>query len=942
MSLNGLKAGKSHMAQTDNMKILGAIAPESVIKIVGLLLILLGIINVVGWMCDASVRTGFFWINVVGLKFNTGLCLLLLGLTIFFSKRQSPKYVKLITIVFPAIVAVIAFSTLLEYIFNFNTGLDQLFVREKVIVSRFYPIPGRMAFSSSVNLSLTSIGLLLLRINRNFIQSSEWLFSIGAIISSMSLIGFLFGVSLTASLFNLVSADAHTSAIYLIMALTSSFINPSIGASKFFVGNQIGDRMTRRLFTLIVILVVSLVAISRQASRLQWFSFDTWIALVTVSFLGIILFIIWNTGEWLNNIEDQRAKAEQEVKALNADLEKRFEERSRQIIKSETKYRSLIEHASDAIYVVADSDGHFADVNNKTCQMLGYDREELLQMRVDQIVAPEELKIDPLVHKLGGAQTATRERTLIRKDGSTFTVEINATLFPDETVLVIARDITERKKMLKELQDAELKFRILSERSMVGVYITQNKRFLYANQRFAEIFGYERHELMNINGVIETIYAKESRALVREKIRARDNGESEGAHYEAVGLKKDGTKNQVEFYGTRVIINGKPAAIGTAMDITERKVAEEELHQSEERYRALFYGSPQPIFVYEYNSLQILDMNEVALETYGYTREEMLNITMDVLRPQDEIPKFRQALSLVQSDRKVMRFGVFNHLRKDGSLIKMDVSGYRFNFKRKDCMLVVCNDVTEKERTMEQLEQLNESLQKQARELEISNSELEQFAYVASHDLQEPLRMITSFLDRLEVKYTDLLDEKGKQYIHFATDGAKRMRQLILDLLQFSRIGRTDAVLEEIAVADLVKDVLKLYTKRIEELNGKIIIGRLPILQTYQTPLMQVFQNLISNSLKYCKEGVPPVIEISCKEHRFEYQFSVKDNGIGIDSEFFERIFVVFQRLHNKDEYSGTGMGLAITKKIIENFGGRIWVESEEGKGATFFFTIPK
>jgi light-regulated signal transduction histidine kinase (bacteriophytochrome) len=243
---------------------------------------------------------------------------------------------------------------------------------------------------------------------------------------------------------------------------------------------------------------------------------------------------------------------------------------------------------------------------------------------------------------------------------------------------------------------------------------------------------------------------------------------------------------------------------------------------------------------------------------------------------------------------------------------------------------------------MVQLKELNENLQKQSRELAISNAELEQFAYVASHDLQEPLRMITSFLARLEEKYENLLDRKGKQYIHFATDGAKRMRQLILDLLEFSRAGRTEVQIEKVNLNQLIKEILGVYQIKIAELNAKVNFELLPTFRTYKTPLMQVFQNLIGNSLKYHKSGVKPVIDIGYTEKDFEYEFSVRDNGIGIGSEFYDKIFVVFQRLHNKDEYSGTGMGLAITKKIVENMGGRIWVDSTEGMGSTFYFTIPK
>jgi len=244
-------------------------------------------------------------------------------------------------------------------------------------------------------------------------------------------------------------------------------------------------------------------------------------------------------------------------------------------------------------------------------------------------------------------------------------------------------------------------------------------------------------------------------------------------------------------------------------------------------------------------------------------------------------------------------------------------------------------DITERKEIEIKLNEALESVQK-------SNSELEQFAYVASHDLQEPLRMVTSFLTQLEKKYSDSLDDKAKEYIYFAVDGAKRMRQIILDLLEFSRVGRTDETLNEISIESIVKEIIILHGKQIEELNANIKYDVLPSLICHKTPIRQLFQNIIGNSLKYHKIGVPPVIEITSTDKGNYWEFSISDNGIGIETDYHEKIFVIFQRLHNKDEYSGTGIGLAICRKIVESMGGNIGVTSSVNKGSTFHFTIPK
>jgi PAS domain S-box-containing protein len=248
----------------------------------------------------------------------------------------------------------------------------------------------------------------------------------------------------------------------------------------------------------------------------------------------------------------------------------------------------------------------------------------------------------------------------------------------------------------------------------------------------------------------------------------------------------------------------------------------------------------------------------------------------------------------------------------------------------------------ERKNHLDSVKTLNDELLQSNLELDISNKELEQFAYVASHDLQEPLRMITSFLAQLDRKYGDLLDEKAKQYIFFAVDGAKRMKSIILDLLEFSRIGRMDDPISVVDLNQLMKEVKILLKSQIEENKATIVYPELPLINSQKSQLRQVFQNIISNAIKYRQKGLDPIIELKVAEDKDHWKFIVADNGIGIAPEYYQRIFVIFQRLHNKDEYSGTGIGLAICKKIVENLGGRIWVESEENKGSQFHLIIPK
>ena len=251
-------------------------------------------------------------------------------------------------------------------------------------------------------------------------------------------------------------------------------------------------------------------------------------------------------------------------------------------------------------------------------------------------------------------------------------------------------------------------------------------------------------------------------------------------------------------------------------------------------------------------------------------------------------------------------------------------------------------DITERKNQEKQLLALNESLQSYAKELERSNEELESFAFITSHDLQEPLRMISGFMDQLERKYAGQLDDKAMQYIHFAKDGAKRMKQIILDLLLYSRINRPTELQETVNLNEIVSEFLQLRRKLVAEKEAAVHVDQLPELLTFKAPVTQLFHCLLDNALKYSREHVSPVINVQVLDKGEFWEFAIKDNGIGIDDQFYEKVFIIFQRLHNRKDFEGTGIGLSIAKRAVEFLGGEIWLESTVGEGTTFYFTIPK
>ncbi len=678
------------------------------IIIIGIFTIMVSIVVMTGWIFNIpvfeQVVPGF-----VPMAFNMALCFVLFGGALLLTQYQTDKYKNLAFFILSLTGTLIGLITLLQFVFHFNTGLDELFVSDKEKISPIHLYAGRMAFNAAASVSLLGMGLLMLTAKRQvFNLIAQYLFHAVSILSVIALIGYLYGVSLFNSLFYVSSMASHTAILFFILSLAASLLNPSIGITRLFTGRQIGNKMAKRLFSLIIIMLIIFGALTVQTGHYGILTLDIRISLLAVSFLLVSLIIIWDTAKWLNRIDTQRSEAESEIKLMNADLEKIVKERSAEIVKSEEKYRSLIEQASDAIYV-HDVGLGFTDVNASMCKMVGYTRDELLQMHVEQIIDPEELKIDPITKRLTEpGQVVFRERRFIRKDRSVFTVEINVKVFAENRVMVMARDISDRKKMETELREAELKFRTIAEKSMVGVYIVQNGKFVYVNPRFAEIFNYKADELIN-SVPVETIINERYRHITTENVRRRMEGEVESVNYEAMGRKKDGTANWVEFYGNRAMFGDKPTILGSMIDITERKKAEEELRSSEKKYKLLFESSPLPMWMIAKDDMTIIAVNEAAAWLYGYTKDELLNKSVVMLRPQED--KKRQLAGYIRDNDEAGDKGIVTHLKKDGTIMHIQIIANDIFFEGREVRLSFTNDITEKLRAEESLQKSEANLQ---------------------------------------------------------------------------------------------------------------------------------------------------------------------------------------------------------------------------------------
>jgi PAS domain S-box-containing protein len=331
----------------------------------------------------------------------------------------------------------------------------------------------------------------------------------------------------------------------------------------------------------------------------------------------------------------------------------------------------------------------------------------------------------------------------------------------------------------------------------------------------------------------------------------------------------------------------------------------------------------------------IVDVNPAFERITGYTKAEVLGRNCRFLQGPESQPETVALLHDAVAQQQECQ-AVIKNYRKDGTLFwnEIKITPVRDSSGKLIHFVGVSADVSERVEAQAALDRV-------LAELHRSNQELEQFAYMVSHDLQEPLRMVASYTQLLSRRYRGTLDTSAQEFIDYAVEGAQRMQQFIQDLLQYSRVGTHGHPFERLHVAEVVQRALENLRFSIEEKQAKIEIGELPELDADPVQLGQLFQNLVGNALKF--SGPEPVrIEITATHVSQAWEFVVRDNGLGIDAKDFERIFVIFQRLHTRQEYAGTGIGLAICKRIVERHGGRIWVESQIGKGAAFHFTIPE
>lgn len=498
-----------------------------------------------------------------------------------------------------------------------------------------------------------------------------------------------------------------------------------------------------------------------------------------------------------------------------------------------------------------------------------------------------------------------------------------------------------------------LSYEILIQDNEAGIFQLQNDIIAYANHAFAKVLNATPQLIIGTS--ILNYVEPESRQILVEILEQFKTGEKDRCSHN-LPLKND--SEETAFFSMHLKVHsikkGQVNIIGASRNSTERVRENAELQKSKVRFEALFRNMVDAVIIYNYDQEKMIEFNDAAFKIFGYkTREAFLNINRFIFIPQKT--KYLPGVDLhemtAEHGKRVMRGEAF---QTPGVIVNADkeefiVSGHVVpTYQKYGEAFVIFHDLTKKvldkkakkesdKRYQQTIRAKNEELEKYIE----SNLQLENFAYFASHDLQTPLRSITSFTQLLERRLKGRLSEEEQEFMDFVTSSAINMQRLINDLLSYSRVNTTEIELIEINPEKLLRQLIRELAESIEEKQADIIIQHLPdSILADQTKIRQVFQNLIANALKFSAAGVKPIVTINCKEEEDQWLFSVQDNGIGIKPEFQDKIFLLFKRLHNNTEYEGTGIGLAMVKKIIDQHQGQIGLDSTLGKGSTFWFTI--
>jgi PAS domain S-box-containing protein len=626
-----------------------------------------------------------------------------------------------------------------------------------------------------------------------------------------------------------------------------------------------------------------------------------------------------------------------------------------QLEQSERRYRELFQTSKDIVFITG-VDGTFIDVNQAGVEAFGFkDKSEMMGVNI-----PKTLYVDPKDRKRFHKKIARNgfavdyELRLRKKNGEIMDVVETSTPIRNERGEIVAyrgilRDVTERKALERQLKESGEKYRSLIDSSPDGAAVTHEGKLLYTNRAFAKLYSFQK-ETDLLNRSISEIVSEEQKDEVLNWFRQHGRDQRSPSRYEFAGVRGDKKKINVEVYGSPVLYDGKACLLTFHRDITERRLLHEELGEAERIVSDILATMGDALVITDLHG-KVLQVNREFERMTGYSRREAFGVEFPYpWLLEEEMSRFVLWISELRTKSFLHDFDM-NWVTKGKKRIAVSLNTTLLRNTRGEpiAMLNIARDISDRKRLAEELEARSrqiEHLYKEtlAKSLEIErrNKELDDFTYVVSHDLKEPLVTIEGYGKILHSDFQKELGTTGVDYLKSMINSANRMKKFIDDLLALTRLSRVTESFRLIQVGKVIEEVKSDLEFRLREKNVHLVIqDPMPTITCNESQLKLVFRNLISNAIKFNDKPVPKIV-IGYAEEPRDHRFFVQDNGIGIEPQYFEKIFGIFQRLHRSEDYGGTGVGLTIVQKIIDLHQGRIWVESKAGEGATFFFTLPK
>ena len=602
------------------------------------------------------------------------------------------------------------------------------------------------------------------------------------------------------------------------------------------------------------------------------------------------------------------------------------------------KYQMLLDGIQDHAAFMMDPQGRIVSWNAGAERIKGYRADQIIGQNFSCFFLPEDIerrRPEEVLRMTAASGRHEEQGVRVRKDGSRFLASLTFTALRDPNGNL--RGFSEFSQDLSESKESGAKYRGLLEAAPDAmVVVNQAGEIVLLNVQAEKQFGYRRDELVGqkVKNIIPEGFAER---LLADRLRSAEDALAQqiGTGIELTGRRKNGSEFPIE-----IMLSPLESAEGILVtaairDISVRKAAEKHLAQMEGRYRGLLEAAPDAMVVVNQDG-EIVLLNVQAEKQFGYRRDELVGQKVKNIIPEGFAERLIADALRSAADALAQQIGTgieLNGRRKNGSEFPIEIMLSPLESAEGILVTAAVRDITTRKKAEAHL------LQK-VEELNRSNEELEQFAYIASHDLQEPLRMVASYTQLLSMRYKGKLDSDADEFISFAVDGASRMQRLIKDLLAYSRVGTKPPDLQDTSSEKALQHALINLRGAVAESGALVTYDPLPIVVADEMQLIQLFQNLVGNAIKYQDSEVPRVHISATVSVEKKWMFSVRDNGLGIKPQYFEKIFGVFQRLHKREEFEGTGVGLAICKKIVERHGGAISVESQLGHGSTFFFAL--